>query len=340
MFKAGAPAADLAVDLGTTYTRIVDKNGQILIEAPTAVATQTGSRGRQVVAVGAEAKKMIGRTPSGIEVVRPVRGGVVADFEATEHLLRHLLKEVGSRSLRRPRLLVCVPSSTSEVERRAVQESARAAGSREVYLIATAMAGAVGAELPVGEPVGSMIVDSGGGRTEVAILSLGGLVVRRSLEVAGDDLDDNITDWLRRTHNLLIGERTAQNLKHHVGGAARDEEHQHMRIRGRDLTGGAPREVEVTTANIAEAISDSVDRIRSVVRDALQETSPELSADIIDRGMMLCGGTSHLRGLDRVLREDTGLPVLQPEDPSRCVAKGAGTVLSDPALFERVVAKS
>ncbi len=331
-------AADLAVDLGTSCTRIVDGSGRILIEAPTVVATQSGARGRQVVAIGADAKKMIGRTPAGIEVVRPVRGGVVADFEATEHLLRSLLKQVGSRSLRRPRLLVCVPSSTTEVERRAVQESARAAGSREVYLVGTAMASAIGAELPVSEPVGSMIVDSGGGRTEVAILSLGGMVVRRSLEVAGDTLDDAITDWLRRTHNLLIGERTAQNLKHHIGGAAPDEEHQHMRIRGRDLTGGAPREVEITTANIANAVADPVERIRVVVRDALQETSPELSADIIDRGMMLCGGTSKLRGLDRLLREDTGLPVLQPEDPSRCVARGAGTLLGDAALFERVVA--
>ena len=338
MFKAGAITADLAVDLGTSYTRVVDKSGRILIEAPTAVATQTGPKGRQVVAVGEDAKKMIGRTPAGIQVVRPVRGGLVSDFEATEHLLRYLLKEVGGRSLRRPRLLVCVPSSTTEVERRAVQESARAAGSREVYLVGTAIAGAVGAELPVREPVGSMIVDSGGGRTEVAVISLGGLVVRRSVELAGDDLDDAIIDWMRRTHDLLIGERTAQNLKHHIGAAAADEDHQQMRIRGRDLTGGAPREVELTTANIAQAIADPVDRIRSMVRDALQETSPELSADIIDRGMMLCGGSSNLRGLDRLLGEDTGLPVLQPEDPSRCVARGAGTLLGDAALFERVVA--
>jgi rod shape-determining protein MreB len=340
VFKVGAKAADLAVDLGTSFTRIADPSGRILIEAPTVVATQVGSRGRQVVAVGTEAKKMIGRTPAGIEVVRPVRGGVVADFEATEHLLRHLLKQVGGRSLRRPRLLVCVPTNTSEVERRAVQESARAAGSREIFLVGTAMAGAIGAELPVSEPVGSLIVDSGGGRTEVAILSLGGLVVHRSIEIAGDNLDDAITDWLRRTHNLLIGERTAQNLKHHIGGAASDEEHQQMRIRGRDLAGGAPREVEITTADIAAAISDGVQNIRAVVRAALDETSPELSADIIDRGMMLCGGTSHLRGLDRLLREDTGLPVLQPEDPSRCVVRGAGILLRDAALFERVVATS
>ena len=328
--------ADLAVDLGTSFTRIADRTGRVLVEAPTAVASQTGSRGRQGVAVGAEAKKMIGRTPADIEVIRPVRGGVIADFEATEHLLRGLLQEIGGRTLRRPRLLLCIPSSTTEVERRAVQESARAAGSRDVSLVAHTMAGAIGAELPVTSPVGSMLIDTGGGQTEVAVLSLGGVVVRRNVAVAGDDLDDAIIDWLRRSHQVLIGERTAQNLKHHIGGASNVEAHQ-MRIRGRALGGGTPGEVEITTANIAEAVADVVKRIRAVVKDTLQETSPELCADILDRGMMLCGGTSHLRGLAGLLRDDTGLPVLQPEYPSQCVVRGAGTLLADPALFERVV---
>lgn len=334
----GSVTADLAVDLGTSFTRVSDRSGSVLLEAPTAVATQSGSRGRNVVAVGAAAKKMIGRTPAEIQVIRPVRGGVISDFEATEHLLRDLLREIGGRPLRRPRLLVCIPSSATEVERRAVQESARAAGSREVSLIINTMAAAIGAELPVSAPVGSMLVDTGGGRTEVAVMSLGGTVVRKDVAVAGDDLDDAIIDYLRRTHHVLIGERTAQNLKHHIGAASAREPAHHMRIRGRALGGGAPREVEITTAQIAEAVTDCIQHIRSVVRDALQETTPELCSDILDRGIMVCGGTSQLRGLGALLREDTGLPVLEPEFPSQCVARGAGRVLADATLFERVVA--
>jgi rod shape-determining protein MreB len=205
-------------------------------------------------------------------------------------------------------------------------------------LIINTMAAAIGAELPVSAPVGSMLVDTGGGRTEVAVMSLGGTVVRKDVAVAGDDLDDAIIDYLRRTHHVLIGERTAQNLKHHIGAASAREPAHHMRIRGRALGGGAPREVEITTAQIAEAVTDCIQHIRSVVRDALQETTPELCSDILDRGIMVCGGTSQLRGLGALLREDTGLPVLEPEFPSQCVARGAGRVLADATLFERVVA--
>ena len=339
MFNTGTVTADLAVDLGSSFTRIADRSGRVVLEAPTAVAVQSGAHGRKVVAVGTAAKKMMGRTPAAIEVIRPVRGGVIADFDAAEHLLRGLLRELGGRTLRRPRLLLCIPSSTTEVERRAVQECARAAGSRGVHLVIQPMAGAVGAELPVTSPVGSMLIDTGGGRTEVAILCLGGVVVRKDVAVAGDDLDEAIIDWMRRAHQVLIGERTAQNLKHHIGGATATESHQ-MRIRGRALGGGAQGEVQITTADIVEAVSDTVKRIRALARDALQETSPELCADILDRGMMLTGGTGHLRGLADLLREDTGLPVLQPEFPSQCVVRGAGTILSDHALFQRVVTGS
>lgn len=331
-------AADLAVDLGTACTRVVVRGRGLVIEAPTVVATQQGPRGRTVVAVGADARKMMGRTPAGMSVVRPVRNGVVADFEATEQLLRHLLAAAGARSLFRPRLLVCIPSGTTEVERRAVQESARAAGAREVYLVATAMAAAIGAGLPVTEPVGSVIIDTGAGRTDIGVISLGGLVVRQSLEVAGDSLDDAIRSWLRRNHSLEIAERTAETLKHHIGAASPHAEPRKMRIRGRDTVAAAPRELDVTTADIAEAIDAPINRIRRAVLETLRETPPELSADICERGILLCGGGSMLRELETLIREDTGVAVLHTEDPARCVARGAAVLLEDPALCERVAA--
>lgn len=331
-------AADLAVDLGTSTTRVVVRGRGLVTEAPTVVATQQGPRGRSVVAVGADARRMIGRTPAGMTVVRPVRNGVVADFEATEQLLRHLLAAAGARSIFRPRVLVCIPSGTTEVERRAVQESARAAGAREVYLVATSMAAAIGAGLPVGEPVGSLIIDAGAGRTNVGLTSLGGLVVRKSLDIAGDTLDEAIRSWMRRNHSLEIAERTAETLKHHVGAAIPHAEPLKMRIRGRDTVAGAPRELDVTTAQIAEAIEAPVNQIRRCVLEALREAPPELSADICDRGLLLCGGSSALRELDTLLREDTGLPVLHTDDPARCVARGAGRLLEDAELCERVAA--
>ncbi len=339
MFGSRAkPSADLAVDLGTWATRIVSRTGGLVLEAPTVLATAARPRGREIVAVGEEAKRMMGRAPPGTDVIRPVRGGVIADFEATERLLKVFLGQL-ARGLRRPRLLVCIPSGTSEVERRAVQESARAAGAGEVFLAPKAIAAALGAELPVSDPVGSMIVDVGAGRTEAAITSLGGLVVRKSLQVAGDSLDDAIQAWLRRNHELLIGEATASRLKHHVGSLTPETDgHLAMRIRGRHLGTGRPTEVDITAQALSEPITEAVRRIRDVVKEALREAPPELSADIIDRGILLCGGTSHLRGLATLLSEDSGLPVLQAENPEHCVALGAGHLLEDADLFERVVA--
>lgn len=338
MLDRGRVAAELAVDLGTSHTRVVVRGRGIVLEAPTVVAIQQGPRGREVVAVGADARKMIGRTPAGLAVVRPVRGGVIADFEAAEQLLRHLLGAAGTRSFFRPRALVCIPTGTTEVERRAVQESARAAGAREVYLVATSMAAALGAGLPVSDPVGSVILDIGGGRTDVGVVSMGGLVVRQSLQVAGDALDDAIRSWLRRNHSLEIAERTAETLKHHIGAAHVHATPHRMRVRGRDVVTGAPRELDVSTAEVAEAIESPVGRIRRCVLDALRDTPPELSSDICDRGLLLCGGGSALRDLDVLLREDTGLPVLHTDDPARCVARGAERLLDDAALFERVAA--
>jgi len=309
----------------------------VVVDVPTVVATEGSARGRRVAAIGEEARRMIGRTPAGIQVIRPVRGGVISDFEATEHLLRHLLAEAGGRAVRGPRVLVCVPTGTTEVERRAVQESTRAAGAREVQLVPSALAAAIGAELPVSLPVGSLMVDIGGGRTDVAVTSLGGIVARRSVQVAGDELDAAIVSWARRNHGVLLGEATAERLKIHIGGVGRVQRKQ-MRVRGRDLGGGAPKELELTTDDISHALQDVVAQIRSAITTALKETPPELSADILDRGMMLAGGSSALRGLGQLLREDTDLPVLRPEEPAHCVVRGAARMLEDLELFELVAA--
>lgn len=331
-------AADLGVDLGTASTRVVARGRGVVLDVPSVVATASRPRGREVVAVGDDARKMIGRVPEGTRVARPVRGGVVADFEATEQLLRALLAKAGAGGLRKPRLLVGVPSGTTEVERRAVQDSARAAGAGHVALVPCALAAAMGAELPVADAVGSMIVDVGAGRTHVAVVSLGGLVVQRSLQVAGDDLDEALAGWLREQHALVVGERTAETLKVRVGTVTPSVHADlKMRIRGRDVPSGRPREVDVTAHDVALALADGVQRIQQLVLDALRETPPELAADIVDRGVIVCGGTSALRGLDTRLKDDTGLPVLQAEHPTACVARGLGRLLDeDPVVLERI----
>lgn len=336
MRGAFARRADLAIDLGTSHVRVVSAGRGLVLEAPTAVAIRSGAGGREVVAVGDEAKKMLGRTPAGTEVVRPVRGGVVADFQATEALLRELIGRVGGRALMKPRVLVCIPSTLTEVERRAVLESTRAAGSRDVTLAPTPMAAAIGAGLPITEPVGSMIVDVGGGRTEVAVTSLGGTVVRRGDTIAGDTMDEALVTWLLREHDLVVGTTTAEQIKLRVGCAMPVQPPTTTRIRGRDMHEGAPREVDVTSDDAAVALASTVDKLRDLVLATLQDTPPELAADIIDRGIVLCGGAAQLGGLDHLLREATGLPVLLAEDPARCVARGAARLLDDDVLFERV----
>ncbi len=330
--------ADLGVDLGTSHTRIVARGkAAVLVDVPTVVATAPRARGREVVAVGDDARKMIGRTPEGTRVVRPVRAGVVADFEATEQLLKALLQQVSGRSLRKPRLLVCIPTGTTEVERRAVMDSAKAAGAGAVLLVASPVAAALGVDLPVQEPVASMVVDIGGGRTHVAVTSLGGLVVARSAPIAGDVLDEAIGAWLKDRHGLQVGERTCETLKLRVGTLVPELHHDdRMRVRGRDLGTGRPAELDVTSEDVAEALLGPTNTIRRLVLEALAETPPELAADIVDRGMILCGGTSALRGLDARLRDDTALPVLQAEEPTLAVARGAARLLEETALLERV----
>lgn len=329
--------ADLAIDLGTATTRVAVRGKGVVLEVPTVVASSTGPKGREILALGTEAKKMLGKTPAGVEVVRPVRDGLIVDFKATEHLIRDVLMQSGGRGLVKPRLLISVPAALSEVEGRAVQDAARGAGSREMFLVPSPMAAAIGAEIPVQQPVGSLIVDVGAGRTQVAVTSLGGMVVQRSIPEAGDAMDRALVAWLRRHHDLMVGDHTAEVIKLRSGSAVYLDPPLTTRIRGRDMHQGSPRELDVSSSDAAEALAELVCRIRDTVLDALRETPPELAADILGQGLMLCGGAARLRGLDHVLRDATGLPVLLAEVPERCVATGLGRLLDDTELFERVV---
>lgn len=326
---------DLAVDLGSSAARLGARGRGIVAEIPTVVAVQQGRRGKQIVASGVEARKMLGRTPAATEVIRPVRAGVIVDFDAAEHLLRGLLGMAG-RTVLRPRVVVCVPYGLTDVERKAVQESVRAAGARDVSLIDAPMAAAVGADLPVSKPVGSMIVDVGAGRTHVAVVSLGGVVVSRAIQVAGDAIDGAIAAWMRDEHELVIGAHTAESIKHKIGCAVPLEPPLHTRVRGRDLGGGGPREVDLDSNQLHAAISGPVQAIRDAMLAVLRETPPEISADILQRGVILSGGGGRLRHMDRVLRDACHLPVLTADDPARCVARGACQILEDDALYERV----
>lgn len=329
--------ADLVVDLGTSNTRLAMRGKGVVVDQPSVVATHSGPRGRDVVAVGEEARRMLGRTPAGTVVTRPVRDGVVADFEATEQLLRHLLKRLPGRTLLRPRLLVCIPSGATEVERRAVTDATRAAGGRDVQLVATALCAAVGAGLSVQDPVGNLIIDVGGGRVEAAVTSLGGLVVQRSVPVAGDAMDQAVRDWLRAERNLQVGERTAEQLKRRIGSAVKLDDPPSMRIRGRDLESGSPRELDIDSNDLVGALAPVVARIRDAVLQTLRETPPELASDVVDRGALVCGGAARLHGLTDLLRDATGLPVLVAEHPEHAVAQGAARMLDDPELLARAV---
>lgn len=330
---------DLAIDLGTANTLVYVTGRGIVVEEPSVVAVAKGpgqSHGK-VLAVGLEAKRMLGRTPGNIVAIRPLKDGVIADFELAEHMLRYFIQEaIGRRSFVNPRVVVCIPFGITEVEKRAVQESARSAGAREVILVPEPMAAAVGAGLPVGEPLGSMIVDIGGGTTEVAVISLGGIAVSQSLRIAGDQMDDAIAAYVKRRYNCLIGERTAEEIKLTVGCAAAPAEVRTLHVKGRDLGSGTPRQFEVSTDDCAEALQDAVAQIIETVRTTLEKTPPELAADIIDQGVVLSGGGALLRHLDDVLRDATGLPVVIAEEPLHCVALGAGAMLERPELLKRI----
>ncbi len=335
----GMFSSDLAIDLGTANTLVYATGRGLVVDEPSVVATQKGpgTVTGKVLAVGVEAKRMVGRTPGNIVAIRPLKDGVIADFDTTESMLRYFIQQaLGKRSVSKPRVVVCIPFGIPEVEKRAVQESARSAGAREVLLISEPLAAAIGAGLPVTEPIGSMSVDLGGGTTEVAVISLGGIATSQSLRVAGDAMDDAIAAYVKRRFNCLIGERTAEDVKLAVGCAAPPPARLAIRVRGRDLSNGTPREFELTGEDTAEALSDSVAQIIEAVRSTLERTPPELAADIIDQGIVLAGGGSLLRHLDEVLRDATGLPVVVAEDPLRCVVMGAGECLERPDLLKRV----
>jgi rod shape-determining protein MreB len=320
---------DLAIDLGTANTLVYVKGKGIVCAEPSVVAVHKDSRGiRKVLAVGREAKEMLGRTPGNIEAIRPMKDGVIADFEITEAMLRYFIRKVHNRrTLVRPRIIICVPFGITEVERRAVKESAECAGAREVYLIDEPMAAAIGAGLPITEPSGNMVVDIGGGTTEVAVISLAGIVYSKSIRVAGDKMDEAVTSYLKRKYNLLIGERTAEQIKITIGSAYPNGEIKTMEIKGRDLVAGVPRVMEVNSEEIREAIAEPVFAIVEAVKVALERTPPELAADIVDKGIVLAGGGALLAQLDVLLREETGLPVTVAEDPLSAVVYGTGKAL-------------
>jgi len=334
----GLLSDDLAIDLGTANTLIYVKGQGIVCNESSVVAVQKDPRGgKRVLAVGLEAKRMLGRTPGNIVAIRPVKDGVIADFETTEAMLRYFIHKVHNRrTLVRPRIVICVPNGITEVEKRAVKESAESAGAREVYLIEEPMAAAIGAGLPVTEPVGNMIVDIGGGTTEVAVISLAGVVFSRSIRVGGDKMDEAIIQYIKRKYNLLIGERTAELIKITIGSAYPGDEIHTMEIKGRDLVAGVPKTVELSDEEIRDPLLESINQIVEAVRMALERTPPELAADIVDKGIVLAGGGALLRNLDILLREETGLPVVVAEDPLTTVVMGAGKALDEISLLREV----
>lgn len=328
----GLLSADMGIDLGTANTLVYVKGRGIVLNEPSVVAIAQSKGKRQVLAVGDEAKLMLGRTPGNIQAIRPMRDGVIADFEVAEEMIKHFIRKVHNRrSFANPQIIICVPSGSTAVERRAIQESAESAGARRVFLIEEPMAAAIGAGLPVTEPTGSMVVDIGGGTTEVAVLSLGGIVYSRSVRVGGDKLDEAIINYIRRYHNLLIGESTAERIKKEIGSACppEDGEGRTTEIKGRDLMNGVPKEIIITERQVAESLAEPVSAILEAVKVALENTAPELAADIVDKGIVLTGGGALLRNLDFVLRHATGLPVSVAEDPLSCVALGTGRALEE-----------
>ena len=323
---------DLAIDLGTANTLIYMRDRGIVLDEPSVVAIRTegGPSGKKtILAVGKEAKAMLGRVPGNIEAIRPMKDGVIADFTITEQMLKQFIKMVHESKLLKPspRIIICVPCGSTQVERRAIRESALGAGASQVFLIEEPMAAAIGAGLPVSEAAGSMVVDIGGGTTEVGVMSLGGMVYKGSVRVGGDKFDEAITNYIRRNYGMLIGEQTAELIKKTVGSAFPGTEVREMEVKGRNLSEGIPRSFTVTSNEILEALTDPLNQIVTAVKAALEQTPPELASDIAERGMMLTGGGALLRDLDRLLLEETGLPIHVAEDPLTCVARGSGIAL-------------
>ncbi len=326
---------DLAIDLGTANTLVFARGKGIIVREPSIVAVNTATN--RVEAVGTDAKEMLGRTPGNIVAIRPMKDGVIADFEVTEKMLDHFIKKAHKRNVWvRPRIVIGVPSEITEVEKRAVKDSAYRAKASEVHLVQEAMAAAIGAGLPITEPGGNMIVDVGGGTTDIAVISLGGIVYSNAVRVAGNEMDEAIVEYIKKTYNLLIGERTAEQIKIEIGSAFPLEERMTMEIKGRHLIEGVPKTITISDEEIREALAETVNVIVDAVRVALERTPPELSADIVDRGIVLTGGGSMLKNLDKRLREETGLPLAMAEDPLSSVVLGAGKMLSDFNLLRKI----
>ncbi len=329
---------DIGIDLGTANTLVHVKNKEIVIREPSVVAmnTNTGT----VLAVGDEAKRMIGRTPGNISAIRPMKDGVIADFNITQSMLKHFIKKaMGSNKLFKPRVVICVPSGVTEVEKRAVEEAAIQGGARAVFLIEEPMAAAIGAELPVGEPTGSMVVDVGGGTSEVAVISLGGIVTSKSLRIAGDEFDESIISYVKKEYNLAIGERTSEEIKIKIGSAYITEKEERLEVRGRDLISGLPKHMTLTSMEISEALKEPVNAIIDAIKYTLEKTPPELASDIMDRGIMLTGGGALLQGLDKLITRETGMPVNIANNPLDCVVLGTGKVLDEINTLRKVLIK-
>ena len=325
---------DIGIDLGTANTLINLKDHGIVLREPSVVAVRAGTN--DVLAVGDDAKRMLGRTPGDIVAIRPLKDGVIADFQVTEAMLRHFIRKVNNRRRTNTRVIIAVPSGITEVERRAVSESAENAGAKWVKIVEEPMAAAIGVGLPVMDASGNMIVDIGGGTTEVALISLGGIVYSRSVRTAGDELDEAIVSYMKRAYNLMIGERTSEEIKIRLGSAAPLAKELTMEVKGRDLVAGLPKTITITSQEIREAMADPLNTIVDAVRTTLERCPPELAADLVDRGIVLAGGGALLRGLDRLLREETGLPVHVAEDPLSAVAEGTGKMLQEIEMLKRV----
>ena len=337
-YVLGVFSNDLAIDLGTANTCVYVKGQGIVLREPSVVAVKKDSRGNTVVlAVGSDAKRMLGKTPGNIQAIRPMKDGVIADFEVTEAMLRHFISKVhNSRRMVRPRIMICVPTGITQVEKRAVKESAQSAGAREVYLIEEPMAAAIGANLPIQEPTSNMVVDIGGGTTEVAVISLSGVVYSRSVRVGGDKMDEAIMTHVKRKYNMLIGESSAEEIKIKIASAYPMDPEQQIEVKGRDLVTGIPQNIIITSEEVRKAISEQVDSIVQAVRVALEQTPPELAADIVDRGIVLTGGGALLKGLDQLLREETSLPITVVDDPLSTVVMGTGLALDNLHILREV----
>ena len=336
----GIFSTDLAIDLGTANTLVYVKGKGIVLNEPSVVAVHTDNRLKnRILAVGSEAKNMLGRTPGNIVAIRPLRDGVIADFEVTEAMLRHFIQKVHNRrTFIRPRIIIAVPSGITQVEKRAVRESAESAGAREVFLVEEPMAAAIGADLPITEPTCNMVVDIGGGTTEVAVISLAGIVYSRSIRIAGDKMDAAIIQYIKRKYNLLIGERTAEIIKTTIGNAYPDPQNlETIEVKGRDLVSGIPKILSIDSEEIRVSISEQIDALVEIIKMALEHTPPELAADIVDRGIVLAGGGALLKNLDKLLKEETGLPITVTEDPLSTVVIGSGKILDNIEILKQII---